>query len=127
MRNVGNYRQARPVRVPTFMSSGSPETVEFNRVNEWQVIMPNFNEWSFDNVPTSLTGDPNSWLLSTGTTPHMSKPSSVKVPVCNTITFKTRFVQNAKNYRFASDFTLSKHMQSIDPQTFITLVFIHES
>jgi len=63
------------------MSSGSPETVEFSKVNEWQVTIPNFNEWSLGIVVTSLTGDPNSKLFSTGTTPHISKPSSVKVPV----------------------------------------------
>jgi len=111
------------------MSSGSPETTEFNSVNEWQVTIPNFNEWSFDNVVTSLTGDPNSWSFSAGTTPHISKPSSVKVPVYKKkiyiyISYKKI---NLRFHHYVKLLTLSKHIQSIDPQTFITLVFIHES
>lgn len=64
----------------TFMSRGSPHNSLSIRVSEWQVSIPWKSSESFAIVLISLIGFSILWS-SIGTTPHMSNPSSVKVPV----------------------------------------------
>lgn len=114
-----------------FKSNGSPLSSPFIMVIEWQVAIP-YSKWSHGKRSTSRSGIWKILVGETGTIPHISRPSSVNVPVYNraiaiaisihTNPFLLNERKSIKLKQFEKwVFTLSKQTQSILPATVIDL------